>query len=199
MKHWIAAAALICFCSMPARAASRREALVCPVVRCDAAAPPYYHTLWGDHYQPQFSAGVLFNVSGQPVSPFTNMALIYHPASAGPVLPFAPAEIQPYIPEVGYTLLSVGAGGGAGTYRAGPGASVNFLGWVQLKAAAALSSSSNGAVSGFGHLITPSANGSGLNGGIQYSGTILRNGTVLPFNQQNWVPGEYVGLVYKYG
>lgn len=161
------------------------------------APAPYFNTLWGDNWHPQLSAGALFDLHANPITAFTNASLVYHSAAQGPTIPFAPSSLQPYIPDVGYSLLNFGAGGGAGTYRVGPGASVNFLGWVQGKAAQALQSSSSSSLSSFGKLIAPSPDGSGLNGGAQFTGTIIRNGTVLPLNHENWTPGWFVGFLKK--
>lgn len=163
-----------------------------------ASATPYFSTIWGDPSHPQLSAGALFDNHGGPVTGFTDAALVYHPADQGPLIPFAPEKLQPFIPNMGFALLDAGAGGGSGTYEGGIGASFNVAGTLQSKLSQLLIASNKSSLVTFGELIKPGTSGLGLNGGFQFFGTVINNGTIEPFNHQNWRPGWFVGPEYKF-
>src|SRR5258707_15260797 len=101
MKHWLLTVALICFGSI-------------------ARAVPYFDFI--DPVHPQVSAGTIFDTHGKPVMGFTNVAIVYHPLSAGSLIPLSWQKI---IPPESWTLLNFGAGGYGGDGVGGVGAGVH--------------------------------------------------------------------------
>lgn len=157
-----------------------------------AKADPYFIGLYGSNVtNVQASLGAVFDKSGTvKSSAFTNVAVLYHEASATNSI--IPARLQAYIPPESWTLLNVGYGTGV----AGIGSSVNLAVTAQSYLSRAALSFNNQSIHAFGNLVAPQPTGLSVNAGPQWFSTIVREGTILPFNQWKGIPGWFAGAAY---
>lgn len=169
MKHWLLTIALICFVST-------------------AKAVPYFDFI--DPVHPQVSAGTIFDTHGGPVIAFTNVAIIYHPLSAGSLIPL---YWQTIIPPESWTLLNVGAGGSGGNWVGAFGSSVNLVTPIQTWLYEGLY-----ALGKAPSWLMPGAASFGISAGPEWSANVIVNGTVEPFNKWNLAPRWYAGAAYKF-
>jgi len=155
---------------------------------------PYFQGLWGKNLtHPQTSLGAVFDSKGNLISgAFTNVAIVYH--SADPDNSLIPTQLQSYLPPESWTLLNFGYGGSI----AGFGASINLAATVQGYASEAFSASANPSLQAFGGLIKPGTSPVSINAGPEWFSAVVRNSTLLPFDQWKGVPGWFVGGAYKF-
>lgn len=178
MKHWLLGVALICLCST-------------------AKASPYFNYL-GEKNQPIYvSQGALFttnNFSYQQA--FTNVAVVYHPLSAGSIIP---AELQAYLPPESWSInLGAGYASTNGSLAIGPGLSINLLDSVRAHATNLLNLSSNATVKAIAAQIAPGNGPLNITIGPQWEMQVTNYGTVLPFNQMRLVPRWFVGASFGF-
>ncbi len=160
-----------------------------------ALATPYF-TVWptkAEISHPQTSIGAVMDERGVVQNAaFTSVAVVYHPAD--PATSIIPEVLRPYIPPESWTLLSVGYGGGL----AGAGSSVNLAATIQGYVSQAFLASGKPGLQTFGTAIKPGASALSINAGPEWFSTVIRGGTMLPFDQWKGTPGWFIGGAYKF-
>jgi len=140
------------------------------------------------------SDGALFTSHFSGAGNFTNAAPLYHPLSAGSIIP---QEFQAYIPPESWSL-NLGGGWNNANGIGGTGASVNLLDSVRAYTSGLLALSSNADLQAAGKQIAPGDGPLNITVGPQWCLTLIQNGTIIPFNQWRVLPYWFVGASYGF-
>lgn len=153
---------------------------------------PYFKKIYGaDGVNFNASFGAVVDESGRVQNAaFTSVALVYH--DADPFNTLVPENLQKYIPPEAWTLLSLGYGGGL----AGVGASVNLAATAQGYVSQWLLASGSTRLEALGAAVKPGASSLSVNAGPEWFSTVVRDSTILPFDQWKGRPGWFIGGAY---
>lgn len=151
---------------------------------------PYVQGLWTKGNPIYISQGVaLMPTSLAYDRTFTNIAVLYHPLTAGSIIP---TKFQPYLPPeswactVGADYAPASAGGGG----AGVGCGLNLLDSVRGFAAELLQESSNQALYNLGAQIAPGSGPANLFFSRQWDDTLTHPAKLAP----RWFIGASFGF-----
>ena len=119
-----------------------------------AGAEPYIQGVWSDGHPVYLSEGATFTPTSMKYDrTFTNVAVLYHPLSAGSIIP---EKLRPFIPPESWAC-TVGGGYWAedGNAGVGVGCGINLLDSVRAWGSEILSMSHNATLYAIGRQIAP--------------------------------------------
>lgn len=155
-----------------------------------AAADPYFRTILQDPTHPKISASALYTSRGEFDGGVTDVALVYHKASAEDTL-WPRQLLELGAPPISWTLVEVGAGGNRQTAYVRGGLAVDVAPTLLGPLTQALERA-GGLAAKFGNLIA-SHDGSGVKLSLGWKTTVVRNGGVPPLNEWSFPPRYGIG------
>lgn len=182
----------------PIPAAARRSDPA-PERLCQSAAAgnPYFRVPYvTPGAKVYLSQGILLTPRMAYSQAWTNVAAVYHPLSAGSIIP---TDLQPYLPPEAWSVnLGAGYASADRSEAVGPGLSVNLLDSTRAYASTILGKSNNATLAAIAHQIAPGDGPLNITFGPQWATPLIRNGVVIPPNEWRLKPFWYGGASYGF-